>query len=226
MRAFTLADERDVAEVIIVVAAIGVFLWFGRQVFSGFDVLFGISLLAMLAYSHRRAGERWREIGHRYGPDARELHDQLLPTLRLLLPVVLLGGVAIAGASIVLRELGVSAPRKAPAMIPVFVAFGIAQQYVMLGFMFRRVQRVAGVRFAPILTAVLFALLHLPNVFLTSVTFVWGMVACLVYRRSPNIWANGLVHGLMSAQLFYLLPQAVTHGLHVGMEYVHCCTVR
>ncbi|HJY41054.1 MAG TPA: hypothetical protein VJ303_07455, partial [Steroidobacteraceae bacterium] len=63
MRAFTLADERDVAEVIIVVAAIGVFLWFGRQVFSGFDVLFGISLLAMLAYSHRRAGERWREIG-------------------------------------------------------------------------------------------------------------------------------------------------------------------
>lgn len=218
MRAFTLADERDVAEVIIVVAAIGVFLWFGRQVFSGFDVLFGISLLAMLAYSHRRAGERWREIGFR--------SDTFWPTLRLLLPVVLLGGVAIAGASIVLRELGVSAPRKAPAMIPVFVAFGIAQQYVMLGFMFRRVQRVAGVRFAPILTAVLFALLHLPNVFLTSVTFVWGMVACLVYRRSPNIWANGLVHGLMSAQLFYLLPQAVTHGLHVGMEYVHCCTVR
>jgi hypothetical protein len=87
MRAFTLADERDVAEVIIVVAAIVVFLWFGRRVFSGFDVLFGISLLVMLAYSHRRAHEGWREIGFR--------SDTFWPTLRLLLPVVLVGCIAV-----------------------------------------------------------------------------------------------------------------------------------
>lgn len=46
MRHFTLADERDSAEVVIVVVAIGVFLWFGRRVLAGFDVLFGVSLLA------------------------------------------------------------------------------------------------------------------------------------------------------------------------------------
>ena len=212
MRAFTLADERDVAEVIIVIAAIGVFLWFGRQVFSGFDVLFGISLLVMLAYSHRRAHEGWREIGFR--------SDTFWPTLRLLLPVVLIGCVAIWGTSIVLRKLGLPPPGIPPTRTPAFVAFGIAQQYVMLGFIFKRMQRVAGARIAPVLTAFIFALLHLPNAFLTGVTFVWGTVACLVYRRSPNLWANGLVHGLMSALLYYQLPHSVTHELQVGMDHV------
>jgi membrane protease YdiL (CAAX protease family) len=212
------SDQRDVAGVCGVVGAIGVFLWFGRKAFPGVDVTFAATLLAILAYSHWRAGEGWREIGFR--------RDTFWPTLRLLLPVVFVGCVATWSAAIVLRDLGFSAPGTAPAMTPVFVSFGIAQQYVMLGFIFKRVQRVAGVRLAPALTALIFALLHLPNGFLTAVTLVWGVVACLVYRRSPNIWANGLVHGLMSALLYYQLPHSVTHGLHVGMEYVYCCTVR
>ena len=64
------------------------------------------------------------------------------------------------------------------------------------------------------------ALLHLPNLFLTAATLVWGVVASYVYRRSANLWANGLVHGLMSAWVCYALPHSVTHELRVGMEYV------
>jgi membrane protease YdiL (CAAX protease family) len=211
-------DQRDVAEVALVVAAIGAFLWFGRKAFPGVDVAFAATLLAILAYSHWRAGEGWREIGFR--------GDTFWPTMRMLLPVVFVGCVAIWSAAIVLRELGSAAPDRALSMTPMFVVFGIAQQYVMLGFIFKRVQRVAGARFAPAPTALIFALLHLPNVFLTAVTFVWGVVACLVYRRSPNIWANGLVHSLMATLLYYQLPHSVTHGLRVGIEYVYCCTVR
>src|SRR5689334_19765282 len=119
MKHWTLADERDIAEVTIVVAAIGVFLWFGRQVFTGFDVLFGISLLAMLAYSHQRADEHWRDIGFRI--------DTFWPTLRLLLPVVIIGGAAIWGTSVVLRKLGSPPPDVMPTRVPAFVVFGIAQ---------------------------------------------------------------------------------------------------
>jgi len=212
------SEQRDVAEVFIVVAAIDAFLWFGRKAFPSVDVAFTGTLLAILAYSHWRAGEGWREIGFRL--------DTFWPAMRLLLPVVFVGCVAIWSAAIVLRRFGLSSPGTAPALSPVFLVFGIAQQYVMLGFIFKRVQRVAGVRLGPPLTAFIFALLHLPNLFLTAVTFVWGVVACLVYRRSPNIWANGLVHGLMSATIFYTLPHSVTHGLHVGMGYAYCCTVR
>jgi membrane protease YdiL (CAAX protease family) len=89
----------------------------------------------------------------------------------------------------------------------------------MLGFIFKRMERAAGARLAPTITALLFALLHLPNPFLTPVTFAWGIVSCLVYRRSPNLWANGLAHGLLASMLYYTLPRSVTAALHVGMEY-------
>jgi membrane protease YdiL (CAAX protease family) len=203
--------QRDVAEVAIVVGAIGAFLWFGRRAFPGIDLAFTATVLALLAYSHWRADEGWREIGFRL--------DTFWPALRLLLPVVVVGCAAIWSAALVLRQHGFSSPGAARGLSPVFLAFGIAQQYVMLGFIFKRMQRVADVRSAPVLTAVIFALLHLPNVFLTAVTFVWGGVACLVYRRSPNIWANGLVHGLMSTLIYQQLPHSVTHGLRVGMAY-------
>jgi membrane protease YdiL (CAAX protease family) len=204
--------QRDLAEVAIVVGAIGAFLWFGRRAFPGVDLAFIATVLAFLAYSHWRADEGWREIGFR--------RDTFWPALRLLLPVVIVGCVAIWSAAVVLRHHGFSSPGAPLGLSPVFLAFGIAQQYVMLGFIFRRMQRVADDRLAPVLTAVIFALLHLPNVFLTGVTFVWGAIACLVYRRSPNLWANGLVHGLMSTLIYQQLPHAVTHGLRVGMAYV------
>jgi membrane protease YdiL (CAAX protease family) len=100
-----------------------------------------------------------------------------------------------------------------------FVALGIAQQYALLGFVFRRLERVAGDGPAIALAALVFALLHLPNVWLTAVTIIWGVIACLVYRRSPNLWANGLAHGVLAALVYFALPRSVTGGLRVGMEY-------
>jgi membrane protease YdiL (CAAX protease family) len=206
------AANRSVAEVVAVVALIGTFLWFGRRAFPGVNLAFAAALLAILVYSHRRANEGWREIGFRW--------DTFWSTSRLLLPAVLGGCVLIWSASIVLRETGFPPAGTPPSRTGQFVVLGMAQQYVMLGFIFKRVERVGGARFAPLITALLFALLHLPNVFLTAVTFVWGIVCCLVYRRSPNLWANGLAHGLLAALLYYALPRSVTHGLRVGVEYV------
>jgi membrane protease YdiL (CAAX protease family) len=206
------AAQRDVAEVVVVVVTIAVFLWFGRGAFPGSDGVFVAALLAILAYSHWRADEGWRALGFRL--------DTFWPTIWLLVPVVVIGCVLTWSASVGLRALGSPPAESLPNVLAVFVAFGIAQQYVMLGFIFKRVERVAGARLAPTLTALLFALLHLPNLFLTAATLVWGVVASYVYRRSANLWANGLVHGLMSAWVCYALPHSVTHELRVGMEYV------
>ena len=118
-----------------------------------------------LAYSHWRAHEGWRELAFRL--------DTFWPTLSLLVPAVAIGCILTWSASVSLRELGSRPAETLPNVLAVFVAFGIAQQYVMLGFIFKRVERVAGGQLAPTLTALLFALLHLPNLFLTTVTFVW-----------------------------------------------------
>ncbi|HEY7642598.1 MAG TPA: CPBP family intramembrane glutamic endopeptidase [Steroidobacteraceae bacterium] len=203
----------SIAEIVSVVGMIAAYLWFGRQASPGVNLAFAAGLLAILLYSHRQAGEGWRAIGFRW--------DTFWSTCRLLLPVMFAGCVLTWSAAIILRESGLPPPaRTGSPLLAQFVAFGIAQQYVMLGFIFKRVEHIGGLQGAPLITALLFALLHLPNVFLTTVTFVWGLVCCLVYRRSPNLWANGLAHGLLSANLYYVLPRVLTHGLRVGMEYV------
>lgn len=206
------ASTRSVAEVTLVVILIGAFLWFGRESSLAAQAAFATALLAILGYAHWQAGEGSREIGFRW--------DTFGATSRLLLPVVLVGSVLILGTALALGETPIPSLATVMRRTAQFVGFGVAQEYIMLGFIFRRVQRVAGAGFAPALTALLFALLHLPNGFLTAVTFLWGMVACLVYRRSPNVWANGVAHGLLSTLLFLALPYAVTGGLYVGMEYV------
>jgi len=207
------ASWRGVAEVVVVVGSIGLFLWFGRQAFAGVNLVFPAALLAVLAYSHWRAGESWSDIGFRWDTSASAT-AWMLPIMWIACVVIWIGG-------FLLRHRGVPSPTEWSAgKVAEFMTFGVAQQYVMLGFIFKRVERASGKGIAPVLTALLFALLHLPNAFLTAVTFVWGIVSCLVYRRSPNLWINGVVHGLLAAQLYYVLPRSLTGGLRVGMEYV------
>jgi len=206
------ASKRSVVEVALVFVVFVTFLWFGRRSFPGANLAFAVVLLAILVYAHRRANEGWREIGFRW--------DTFGSASWLLLPAVLVGCALIVSAALALGETRLPSLATGLRRAALFVVFGVAQQYVMLGFLFKRVERVASVRFAPALTALLFALLHLPNGFLTAVTFAWGVVACLIYRRSPNLWANGLAHGLLATLLYYGLPRSVTGGLRVGMEYV------
>jgi membrane protease YdiL (CAAX protease family) len=203
--------QRNVAEVALVFVVIGTYLWFGRRSFPGANLAFAAVLLAILMHAHRQAGEDLREIGFR--------RDTFAATSRLLLPVVLIGGALIVTAGMALGEMHFPSWATGVHRVAQFVALGIAQQYVLLGFVFGRVERIAGARFAPELTALLFALLHLPNGWLTAVTFIWGVVACLIYRRSPNLWANGLAHGVLAALVYYALPRSVTNGLRVGIDY-------
>lgn len=204
---------RGVAEVVLVVASIGVFLWFGRQAFPGVNLAFPAALLAVLACLHWLAGESWRDIGFRW--------DTSAAATAWMLPLMWIACVVIWIAGFLLRHRDVPSPTEWSAgKVAEFMIFGIAQQYAMLGFIFKRVERAAGKGISPVLTALLFALLHLPNAFLTAVTFVWGVVVCFVYRRAPNLWVNGVVHGLLAAQLYYVLPRSLTGGLRVGMEYI------
>jgi membrane protease YdiL (CAAX protease family) len=206
------ASRRNILEVALVFALIATFLWFGRGSFPGVNLVFAICLLAILGFAHRLAGEGLPDIGFRW--------DTFGPACRLLLPAVFIAAAAILAAAWLLDEMRFPPWEKAILRGTQILALGIAQQYVLVGFFFRRLERVTGSTLAPWLTALVFALLHLPNVFLAIVTFFAGSVACLIYRRAPNIWANGLAHGFLSVLLYYALPRSVTGGLRVGMEYL------
>lgn len=204
-------SDRHVAEVALVFFVIGTYLWFGRASSSVVTLGFAAVLLAILVYAHWHDGERLRDIGFR--------RDTFGATSWLLLPIVVIGGGLILTVGTALGEMHFPSPATGAWRFAQFVALGIAQQYALLGFVFRRLERVGDQTFAIALTASVFALLHLPNVWLTAVTFVWGVIACLVYRRSPNLWANGLAHGILAALVYFALPRSVTGALRVGMDY-------
>jgi membrane protease YdiL (CAAX protease family) len=97
---------------------------------------------------------------------------------------------------------------------------GIAQQYVLLAFYYRGFASIVHTpACAALLTALVFSALHVPNVFLMVVTFFAGLIAAAIYRRSPNLWVNGIIHGLIAFVLGYTVPLTVTHNLRVGPGY-------
>jgi membrane protease YdiL (CAAX protease family) len=70
-----------------------------------------------------------------------------------------------------------------------------------------------------LIVAVVFALLHLPNVWITTITFVGGLIWAAVYQRVPNLFALAITHSLMTWFIVSTLPPTALHHLRVGLGY-------
>ena len=180
--------------------------------------------LTLTVSSHILRRETLEEIGltGRYFGQAVRL---------LALPTVLGGGVLILVAHVC-----ETAPRPASwpqsllnGLVP-FLLSGIAQQYLLQGFIHRRLRSV----FAPpgevrafrrpeattiLLTAICFSVIHIPNPALTILTFIGGLAWSVAYQRAPNIYAAGLSHGLMSLMIVKVAPPWMVHSLSVGYKH-------
>lgn len=64
--------------------------------------------------------------------------------------------------------------------------------------------------------AAIFAALHLPNPFLTVVTFGAAYCFCALFRRCPNLFALAIAHALSSSVLYHSLPSGITCLMRVG----------
>jgi membrane protease YdiL (CAAX protease family) len=94
------------------------------------------------------------------------------------------------------------------------------QQYVLQSFVNRRAQMVFGRGWQGVLlVAFVFALLHLPNPWLTLATFVGGFIWAYVYQRAPNLLALAFSHALMSMLLACSIPASAINSLRVGIKY-------
>lgn len=205
-------QKNPLVEVGVAFALIAAFLWAGRRAFPGVTALFAATLIVVLIYSHHRRGESFRDIGFRL--------DTFAKASLLIIPFALSGAVAIAIASAHIDGARVPSMLTAVDRAAQFVVLGIVQQYLLVGFFFNRIRAVSKPVLAVILTSLIFAVLHLPNLFLASVTLLAGAVSCFVYQRAPNLWANGIVHGLLACLLYYALPRSITGGLRVGADYL------
>ena len=165
----------------------------------------------LMLLSHRARRETAREIGWRVDNFIKALRLLILPMIGLGILILLIGWF---GRSLRSEKLQIW-----QWVVWLFV-WGLIQQYVLQGFINRRAQILwgSGAR-SVLLVAFVFALLHLPNPWLSVATFIGGAVWAAVYQRVPNLPALALSHGLMSLLLASSFPASAINSLRVGIRY-------
>jgi membrane protease YdiL (CAAX protease family) len=100
------------------------------------------------------------------------------------------------------------------------VVWGGAQQWILQTVVLHEARRATVPRLGVLLAAMLFALVHLPNPFLTAITFVGGLVWCATYARYPNIAPLALSHALGTLAILYAFDPLLTGRLRIGYSYL------
>ena len=191
------------------------YIWLWEDSFDGAFYLCLALYLGIGVAGHLRRGETARDIGLRVdnlGPALRQALAFVGP-LVLISPIV---GLALDTIRIPAWATWWSFPGAAKQL-----ASGTLQQYGMLCSFYRKLQELIPGTWPPLMAAAgLFALFHLPNPFLTAVTFGAGILSCWLYRRVPNLWALGLSHTVLSMSISRCLPLGITMHMRVGPGYL------
>jgi hypothetical protein len=103
-----------------------------------------------------------------------------------------------------------------------YLLWAFEQQFILQDYFLLRLLRILPNQSVAIITAaVLFSVAHLPNFVLTVASLAWGIVACTLFLRYRNLYALGLVHGILGLCVAISVPDAVTHHMMVGLGYLH-----
>lgn len=135
-------------------------------------------------------------------------------------------GLATVGGAVVILVIGLlagHAPQSRPGIIRAVLLYpfwGLAQQYAMQSFTFRRFREATGhVSAAAGITAILFGAAHYPNLSLAAVTAVGGFFWCLLFQRHPNLFTLAMSHGWLAVLLRASWPAEWLHNLRIGPSF-------
>lgn len=102
-----------------------------------------------------------------------------------------------------------------------YTVWALMQQLLLQGYFLARLLRILpNPNVAAALSAVVFALAHLPNPILTPLTLVWGLTACFVFVRTRNVYPLAIAHAIFGICVAITIPASVLHNMRVGLGYI------
>ena len=170
-------------------------------------VLIVVAVVVALAIGHDAKRGRW-------GFDWRAFVPALTRALGVTLPAVAI--FIVAGAA-----LGTLHDRRDfLGSFAALVCWGLAQQWVLQTVILAEAQRWTSRRAGTWIAAAVFGAIHLPNPFLSALTFVGALIWCRIYDRYPNILPLAISHGLGTLAILYAFDGEITGRLRIGLSYL------
>ena len=96
---------------------------------------------------------------------------------------------------------------------------GLQQMILQCFFLPRALRLLRNAPAAAALSAVLFALAHLPNPLLTLITLFCGLASCLFFLRYKNLWPLVMAHAILGISIAVTIPGSLDHNMYVGIGY-------
>lgn len=102
-----------------------------------------------------------------------------------------------------------------------YLIWSFVQEFLLQVFVLTRLMRLIPRRSLAIaVSALLFAIAHIPNPVLILLTLVWALIACHFFLRYRNLYALGLAHGILGLCVAITVPDALHHHMRVGLGYL------
>lgn len=102
-----------------------------------------------------------------------------------------------------------------------YALWALMQQFILQVYVLVRLLRLGLRRNAAIaVSAILFAIAHIPNPLLMGLTIVWGAISCALFLRYRNLYTLALAHGILGMTLAVTVPNHVARHMRVGLGYL------
>lgn len=135
----------------------------------------------------------------------------------LLAGALACGGIALLG--ITFRSIGPG------YSVPVtrswqYAIWALEQEFILQSIFFLRLEEVVGSQRAVLAAATLFALVHIPSLVLTLLSFLGGILFCELFRRFRNLYPIGIIHAALGLTIAASLPDRWLHHMRVGIGFL------
>jgi len=102
-----------------------------------------------------------------------------------------------------------------------YAIWALEQQFILNAFFYKRFESLLGnTMIAVVVTALLFALVHIPNPVLVPATFLGGIFFVEVFRRWRNIYPIAIAHAMFGLTLAITIPDHWIRHMRVGLGFL------